>query len=90
MDIDTDFQNQYRHVIVEYVQAKYGYDHVSQIVTYNMLGLKSIIRNVGKVLGIPYLVTDELSKNVPKKITKPLVSKDFNEGKNSPSNLNSP
>lgn len=70
MDIDTDFQNQYRHVIVEYVQAKYGYDHVSQIVTYNMLGLKSIIRNVGKVLGIPYLVTDELSKNVPKKIRK--------------------
>lgn len=70
MDIDVDFQNLYRHVIIEYVQAKYGFDHVSQIVTYNQLGVKSIIKNVGKVLGLPYTVTDELSKNVPKTIRK--------------------
>lgn len=67
-DIDTDFPNQYRYLIVEYVQNKYGFDHVSQIVTYNMLGVKSIIKNVGKALGIPYAVTDELSKNVPPSI----------------------
>lgn len=57
-------------MIIEYVQAKYGFDHVSQIVTYNELGVKSIIKNVGKVLGIPYAVTDDLSKNVPKTIRK--------------------
>lgn len=67
-DIDTDFPNQYRYLIVDYVQNKYGFDHVSQIVTYNMLGVKSIIKNVGKALGIPYAVTDELSKNVPQSI----------------------
>ena len=65
-DIDEDFENRYRYMIIEYVQAKYGFDHVSQIVTYNELGVKSIIKNVGKVLGIPYAVTDDLSKNVPK------------------------
>lgn len=65
MDIDVDFENAHRYTIIEYVQNKYGFDHVSQIVTYNMLSVKSIIKNVGKALGIPYAVTDELSKNVP-------------------------
>lgn len=69
-DLDVDFENQYRYMIIEYVQAKYGFAHVSQIVTYNELGVKSIIKNVGKVLGIPYAVTDDLSKNVPKTIRK--------------------
>lgn len=64
-DIDTDFPNQYRELLIEYCQAKYGFEKVSQIVTYQMLGVKSIIKNLGKALDIPYLTTDDLSKNVP-------------------------
>ena len=75
-DIDTDFMNEYRSMIIEYVQNKYGFECVSQIVTYNTLGLKSIIKNVGKVLGIPYSLTDELSKNVPKTIIKRVYLED--------------
>lgn len=75
-DIDVDFMNKYRSMLIEYVQNKYGFECVSQIVTYNTLGVKSIIKNVGKVLGIPYMTTDELSKNVPKTIKKRVYLED--------------
>lgn len=57
-------------MIVEFVQNKYGFDHVSQIVTFNLLGTKSILKRVGKSLGLSYAVTDELSKKVPDVIRK--------------------
>lgn len=64
-DIDIDFPNAYRYLIVQYVQNKYGFDKVSQIATFITLGVKSIIKNLGKALNIPYTTTDELSKKVP-------------------------
>lgn len=67
-DIDVDLPNKDRHLVVKYLQNKYGMDKVSQIATFQTLGVKSIIKNVGKKLGIPYTTTDLLTKNVPNSI----------------------
>lgn len=65
MDIDVDFPNKYRYDVVEYVQAKYGYEKVCQIATFQTLGVKSIIKSLGKSLGMSYEETDKMTKNVP-------------------------
>lgn len=75
-DIDIDLPNQHRHYIVQYLQNKYGFNNVSQIATFQTLGVRSIIKNVGKKLSIPYAVTDELSKNIPDTILVTKTSKD--------------
>lgn len=67
-DIDVDLPNRDRYLVVKYLQEKYGMDKVSQIATFQTLGVKSIIKNVGKKLGIPYSLTDQLTKNVPNSI----------------------
>lgn len=66
-DIDIDFPNAHRYDVVEYVQAKYGYEKVSQIATFQTLGVKSIIKSVGKALGISFKDTNEMTKEVPDK-----------------------
>lgn len=76
-DIDIDFPNAYRYDVIEYVQAKYGYEKVSQIVTFQTLGLKSIIKSVGKALNIPFSRTNEMTKNVP---DKELVQEEDDDG----------
>lgn len=67
-DVDTDFSNRDREKMVEFCQYKYGYEKVAQIVTFQTLGVKRIIKAVGKVLGMPYAETDLLSKEVPNEI----------------------
>lgn len=67
-DVDIDFSNRDREKVVEYVQNKYGYSHVAQIVTFQKLKLKSIIKKVAKSYGIPYSKTDEMTKMIPGKI----------------------
>ena len=67
-DIDVDLPNKDRYLVVKYLQNKYGMEKVSQIATFQTLGVKSIIKNVGKKLGIPYTTTDLLTKNVPSSI----------------------
>lgn len=64
-DIDIDFPNKYRYDVVEYVQAKYGFEKVCQIATFQTLGVKSIIKSLGKSLGMTYEQTDRMTKNVP-------------------------
>lgn len=64
-DIDIDFPNKYRYEVVEYVQAKYGFEKVCQIATFQTLGVKSIIKSLGKSLGMTYEQTDKMTKNVP-------------------------
>lgn len=76
-DIDIDFPNAYRYDVVEYVQSKYGYDKVAQIATFQTLGVKSIIKSVGKALNIPFSVTNEMTKNIPDKY---LVQEEDEEG----------
>lgn len=64
-DFDVDFCQEKRGKTIEYVQNRYGFDHVAQIITFGKLQAKAVIRDVGRVLQIPYPVVDRLSKLVP-------------------------
>lgn len=61
-DIDTDFCYERRDEVIEYVKEKYGSDHVSQIVTFGTMASKAAVRDVGKVLDVPYADIDTVSK----------------------------
>ncbi len=64
-DFDVDFCQENRYKTIEYVQNKYGADHVAQILALGQLQAKAVIRDVGRVLQLPYPVVDRLSKLVP-------------------------
>ena len=64
-DFDVDFCQEKREQSIKYVQDNYGFDHVAQIITFGQLQPKAVIRDVGRVLQIPYPVVDRLSKLVP-------------------------
>ncbi|MGN1091121.1 MAG: DNA polymerase III subunit alpha, partial [Alphaproteobacteria bacterium] len=64
-DFDVDFCQEKREMSIKYVQNNYGFDHVAQIITFGQLQPKAVIRDVGRVLQIPYPVVDKLSKLVP-------------------------
>lgn len=64
-DFDVDFCQEKRQKTIEYVQQKYGFDHVAQIITFGKLQAKAVLRDVARVLQIPYAVADRLSKLVP-------------------------
>ena len=53
-DIDVDFCQDRRDEVIKYVTEKYGQDHVTQIITYGTMLAKGVIRDVGRVLDIPY------------------------------------
>ncbi len=61
-DIDTDFDDAGRQKVIEYVIQKYGRQSVCQIVTFGTMGLKTAIKDVGRVIGIPLQKTNEISK----------------------------
>lgn len=64
-DFDVDFCQENRGKTIEYVQNKYGFDHVAQIITYGKLQAKNVIRDVARVLQMPYSQADRLSKMIP-------------------------
>ncbi len=64
-DIDMDFCMDRRSEVINYVIEKYGEDHVCQIITFGTLGAKAAIRDVGRVLDIPYAEVDRMAKLVP-------------------------
>ena len=64
-DIDIDFCIRRRQEVVEYVQNKYGADHVAQIVTFGTMAARGAIRDVGRALNIPYADVDVVAKQVP-------------------------
>ena len=64
-DIDIDFCIEGRAKIIEYIKNKYGHDSVAQIITFGTMKAKSSIRDVGRVLGIPYSEVDAVAKLVP-------------------------
>jgi len=64
-DIDTDFCYERRDEVIEYVKSKYGADHVAQIVTFGTMAAKAAIRDVGRVLEMPYAQVDMISKMIP-------------------------
>ncbi|MGN0655928.1 MAG: DNA polymerase III subunit alpha [Ruminiclostridium sp.] len=64
-DFDVDFCYIRRQEVIDYVSAKYGSDHVAQIITFGTLAAKAAVRDVGRVMGIPYAKTDAISKMIP-------------------------
>ncbi|MDA0577657.1 MAG: DNA polymerase III subunit alpha [Verrucomicrobia bacterium] len=64
-DFDIDFCQARRGEVIEYVKQKYGRDSVAQIITFGSLGAKTVIRDVGRVLEIPFAECDRLAKMVP-------------------------
>ncbi len=71
-DFDVDFCQEGRDRVIHYVKERYGTDAVSQIATFGTLGSKSVIRDVGRVLDMPYTYCDKLSKLVPMEGVKPV------------------
>jgi len=67
-DFDVDFCFERRGEVIDYVIEKYGADHVAQIVTFGTLAAKAAIRDVGRALGMPYAVVDNVSKQVPNEL----------------------
>ena len=64
-DIDIDFADDRRADVIEYVRKKYGNDSVAQIVTFGTMGAKSVVRDVGRVMGLDYGEGDRLAKMIP-------------------------
>ncbi|WP_293765258.1 DNA polymerase III subunit alpha [uncultured Aquitalea sp.] len=71
-DFDVDFCQENRWRVIEYVRQKYGAEAVSQIATYGTMSSKSVIRDVGRVLDLPFGLCDRLSKLIPLEANKPL------------------
>lgn len=64
-DFDIDFCQDNRWRVIEYVREKYGADAVSQIVTFGTMAARAVVRDVGRVLDMPYNFCDQLSKMIP-------------------------
>ena len=67
-DIDIDFCFERRQEVIDYVTRKYGNDRVVQIVTFGTMAAKAVIRDVGRVLDLPYAQVDTVAKMIPKEI----------------------
>ncbi|MBD2451359.1 DNA polymerase III subunit alpha [Nostoc sp. FACHB-152] len=64
-DIDTDFCIEQRDKVIDYVTQKYGADRVAQIITFNRLTSKAVLKDVARVLNIPYAEADKMAKLIP-------------------------
>ncbi len=64
-DIDIDFQDDRRDDVINYSKQKYGENSVSQIVTFNKLKTKAVLKDVGRVLNYPFDAINEITKHVP-------------------------
>ncbi len=64
-DIDTDFCIENRDKVIEYVTERYGADKVAQIITFNRMTSKAVLKDVARVLNIPYKQADEMAKMIP-------------------------
>ncbi|MBL8494554.1 MAG: DNA polymerase III subunit alpha [Rhodocyclaceae bacterium] len=78
-DFDVDFCQDKRYQVIEYVRATYGADAVSQIATYGTMASKAVIRDVGRVLDMPYNFCDQLSKLIPVVQNKPVGLREARE-----------
>jgi len=71
-DFDIDFCMDRREEVIHYVQEKYGHDRVAQIITFGALLSKAAVRDIGRVLQMPYGQVDRLSKMIPVEGVKPV------------------
>lgn len=67
-DIDVDFCYERRQEVIDYVVDKYGKDRVVQIVTFGTMAARAVIKDVGRVLDLPYAMVDSIAKMVPREI----------------------
>lgn len=72
-DFDIDFCQDKRDQVIKYVQDKYGHDQVAQIITFGKLQAKAVIRDVGRVMQMPYGQVDRLSKLIPVNPANPMT-----------------
>ncbi|MCH9011466.1 MAG: DNA polymerase III subunit alpha [Proteobacteria bacterium] len=71
-DFDIDFCQERRDEVIRYVQEKYGRDHVAQIITFGKLQARAALRDVGRVLQMPYPQVDRICKLVPNNPANPV------------------
>jgi DNA polymerase-3 subunit alpha len=64
-DIDCDFSDEKRDLVIQYVTEKYGHDRVAQITTFSAMRAKAVVRDVGRVMGLPYGEVDQVAKLIP-------------------------
>lgn len=64
-DFDIDFCVEGRDRVIEYVAKRYGRDHVAQIITFGTMSAKAVVRDVGRVMGLPYGFVDQVAKLIP-------------------------
>ena len=67
-DFDVDFSDERRQEVIDYVARKYGHDHVSQIITFGTMSARMVIRDVSRVLDVPYSEADALAKMIPNEL----------------------
>jgi DNA polymerase III subunit alpha len=71
-DFDVDFCQERRDEVIQYVQSKYGADRVAQIITFGKLQARAVLRDVGRVLAMPYGYVDKICKLVPSNPANPV------------------
>ncbi|MCR4521854.1 MULTISPECIES: DNA polymerase III subunit alpha [Bosea] len=79
-DFDIDFCQNRREEVIDYVKHHYGQERVAQIITFGTLLARGVLRDVGRVLEMPYGQVDKLTKLVPQNPAKPISLKDAIEG----------
>jgi DNA polymerase-3 subunit alpha len=72
-DFDIDFCQERRDEVISYVQQKYGYQSVAQIITFGKLQARAVVKDVGRVMSMPYGFMDKISKMIPFHPTNPLT-----------------
>lgn len=72
-DFDVDFEASRREEVVDYVKRKYGDDHICRIIIFGSMAAKNAIKDVGRVLQVPYSETDRITKAIPSSITRPNI-----------------
>lgn len=74
-DFDVDFEDSRRQDVIDYVRRKYGSDRVIKIISLGMMAAKNAIKDVGRVLKVPYSETDKITKAIPNTIKRPFILK---------------
>lgn len=72
-DFDVDFCQDRRDEVIRYVQGRYGRDHVAQIITFGKLQARAVVRDVGRVLQMPYGQIDKIAKMIPANPANPVT-----------------
>ena len=74
-DFDVDFEDVRRQDVIEYVRQKYGPERVIKIISLGMMAAKNAIKDVGRVLKVPYSETDKITKAIPNTVGRPFILK---------------